>query len=65
MKNYVKPIVNVVSLKSSEDIAAKKTFNTIKQGMVDDYLNNMDIKKYALSKYAMSTSNITNPSELG
>ncbi len=53
MKKYTKPTVNVVSLKSSEDIAT--SFDSIKDGMIRNYLNNSTT--YTVSQYAVNTSN--------
>lgn len=55
MKNYTKPMVNVVSLKSSEDIA-KTTFKQIRGNYMNSMLNADAIKKYALSQYVVTNS---------
>ena len=52
MKKYIKPTVNVVSLKSSEHIA-KTTFKDIKGKFIENALYN---NKYAVSQYAITSS---------
>lgn len=52
MKKYIKPTVEVVSLKSSEHIA-KTTFKDIRFNMVQKELYN---SKYAVSQYAITSS---------
>ncbi len=58
MKNYVKPSVKVVNLKSSNDIAAN-TFETLRRQYVKSYLlDENTTNSYAVSVYANSTSAI-------
>ncbi len=54
MKKYTKPTVEVVNLKSSNDIATS-TFKQIKKGFIQNYLldNTTD---YAVSQYSNYTS---------
>ena len=52
MKKYIKPTVEVVSLKSSEHIA-KTTFKDIKGKFIENALYN---NKYAVSQYAITSS---------
>ena len=54
MKKYIKPTVEVVSLKSSEHIA-KTTFKDIKGKFIENALYN---NKYAVSQYAITSSTI-------
>lgn len=56
MKKYIKPTVEVVSLKSSENIAT--TFKNIRKNMVNDYLTGSNTKSYTVSEYALSNSSI-------
>ena len=53
MKKYIKPTVEVVSLKSSEHIA-KTTFSDIKGQFIKNALYNG--KNYAVSQYAITSS---------
>ena len=52
MKKYTKPVVEIVSLKSSEHIA-KTTFSDIKGKFIENVLYN---GKYAVSQYAITSS---------
>ena len=52
MKKYNKPTVNVVSLKSSEDIA-RKTFKDIRGEFIN---GNLYDNKYAISTYTITNS---------
>ena len=53
MKKYTKPVVEIVSLKSSEHIA-KTTFKDIKGKFIENALYND--KNYAVSQYAITSS---------
>ena len=55
MKKYVKPMVKIVNIKSSEDIAAPTSFKSIKEGLVRNYLLN-DGTNYAVTKYSVAAS---------
>lgn len=54
MKKYIKPSFEVVSLKSSVDIAAN-SYKSIADGMINDYLHSNG-KTYTISKYAVTGS---------
>ena len=60
MKKYNKPTVNVVSLKSSEDIA-KLTFDQIRNGFVRDELYR---GTYAVSAYTITNSVVKSGTEI-
>lgn len=52
MKKYVKPMVEVVSLKSSDDIAAPTTYKGLRQSMVKSYLeanNKIPVSLYGVA----------------
>ena len=49
MKKYTKPMVNVVSLKSSDDIAS---FKAIQKTFINDYLYTNKSKDYTVSQYS-------------
>ena len=53
MKKYTKPVVEIVSLKSSENIA-KTTFSDIKGQFIKNALYNG--KSYAVSQYTITSS---------
>ena len=56
MKKYTKPVVEIVSLKSSEHIA-KTTFSDIKGKFIEDALyNGNNGKSYAVSQYTITSS---------
>ena len=55
MKKYIKPTVEVVSLKSSEHIA-KTTFKNIKGKFIENALYNYNGKSYAVSQYTITSS---------
>ena len=55
MKKYIKPTVEVVSLKSSEHIA-KTTFSAIKGKFIENALYNYNGKSYAVSQYTITSS---------
>ena len=55
MKKYTKPTVQVVNLKSSNDIAAT-SFESLKDKMVKEYLLGKDSKNYAVSIYSNCNS---------
>ncbi len=55
MKKYTKPMVKIVNIKSSEDIAA--SFSSIKEGMIKNYLLS-DSTNYAVSAYSVATSDL-------
>ncbi len=55
MKKYTKPTVNVVSLKSSNDIAT--SFKSIQKQFINKELNS---KSYLVSQYAVNASVINN-----
>ena len=59
MKKYVKPMVQIVNIKSSEDIAATN-YSTVKQKIIQNYLLG-DGTKYAITQYSAATS--ANPVE--
>lgn len=59
MKKYNKPTVNVVSLKSSEDIA-RKTFKGIRGEFIK---NNLYDGKYAISTYTITNSVVESGTE--
>lgn len=52
MKKYTKPTVQVVNLKSSNDIAAATSFEYLKKQMVKEYLLGEATKEYAVSIYS-------------
>lgn len=54
MKKYIKPSINVINLKSSENIAA--TFKSIREGLVQDALYEYNNKNYTVSMYSLNTS---------
>lgn len=56
MKKYTKPMVNVVSLKSSEDIAA--SFKAIRKQFTDSYLYKIEDTEYAVSQYSTLSSTV-------
>ena len=60
MKKYVKPMVQIVNIKSSEDIAATTNYSTVKQKIIQNYLLG-DGTKYAITQYSAATS--VNPVE--
>ena len=55
MKKYTKPMVKIVNIKSSEDIASPKSFSTIRDGLVKNYLLS-DGTNYAVTKYSVEAS---------
>ena len=61
MKKYIKPTVEVVSLKSSEHIAKTTTFGAIRKKCIDGELYNQ--KTYTVSQYAITNSTPTNTME--
>lgn len=60
MKKYVKPMVQIVNIKSSEDIAATN-YSTVKQKIIQNYLLGDGTTKYAITQYSAATS--VNPVE--
>ena len=54
MKKYTKPSVQVVNLKSSNDIAA--SFNNIRDQYVKSYLANGKTNNYTISVYSNTVS---------
>ena len=56
MKKYTKPTVEVVSLKSSNDIAA--SFKLLRRNFVNEYLNanGETIGTYSVTKYSTELS---------
>ncbi len=54
MKKYTKPTVEIVNLKSSNDIAA--SFEQVQKKMVRNYLLNGTSTEYAVSKYSNAAS---------
>lgn len=60
MKKYVKPMVKIVNIKSSEDIAAPTSFNAVKQNLIKNYLINGST--YAVSQYSVANSAV-NPTD--
>lgn len=55
MKKYTKPSVQVVNLKSSNDIAAAK-FDTLRDQMLKSYMFGESKKEYSVSVYSNTTS---------
>ena len=55
MKKYTKPVVEIVSLKSSENIA-RTTFKELRQGFIEKKKYNG--VEYAVSQYAITNSSI-------
>lgn len=53
MRKYKKPEIQIVNLKSSEDIAL--TFKDIEGGFIDKYLKN-STGRYAITQYAITNS---------
>ena len=52
MKKYIKPSVEIVSLKSSVDIAA--SYKGVRNGIVDSYLRQQDLTQYTVTQYTTS-----------
>lgn len=61
MKEYKRPEIQIVNLKSSEDIASK-TFESLRNGMVNSYLMKNG-NKYAITKYAVTDSIYNNATD--
>lgn len=57
MREYKKPEIQIVSLKSSEDIAL--TYDAIKDGLVQNYLT-AGGNKYAITRYTVNNSVLSN-----
>ena len=55
MKKYTKPSVQVVNLKSSNDIAAAK-FDTLRETMLKNYMFGESKKEYSVSVYSNTAS---------
>ena len=55
MKKYTKPSVQVVNLKSSNDIAAAN-FDTLRQQMIKNYVIGKSQKEYSVSVYSNTAS---------
>ena len=53
MKKYTKPVVEIVSLKSSENIAKTTTFKDLQGQFIKEELYK---DKYAISSYAITNS---------
>ena len=56
MKKYTKPSVQVVNLKSSNDIAAAAEFKTLRDTMIKNYMFGEAKKEYSVSVYSNTTS---------
>ena len=55
MKKYTKPSVQVVNLKSSNDIAAA-SFDTLRDQMIKSYVIGKSQKEYSVSVYSNTAS---------
>ena len=55
MKKYTKPSVQVVNLKSSNDIAAA-SFDTLRDQMIKNYMLGKSKKEYSVSVYSNTAS---------
>ncbi len=53
MKKYTTPTIEIVSLKSSDDIAA--SYKAIRQGLIQKELNE---QTYSITKYAITNSSL-------
>ena len=58
MREYKKPEIQIVSLKSSEDIAL--TFDAIKDSAVQTYLSAGN-NRYAITRYTVNNSVLSKP----
>lgn len=58
MKKYTKPVVEIVSLKSSENIAKTTTFSELRTKLIEDKLYK-DNNPYTVSQYAITASTPT------
>ena len=52
MKKYIKPSVEIVSLKSSVEIA--KSWKATRNGIVSSYLRDQDMTQYTVTQYTTS-----------
>lgn len=55
MKKYTKPMVKIVNIKSSEDIAAPTKFKAIHDGIIRNYLLNGETN-YVVTQYSVGAS---------
>ncbi|MBR0277139.1 MAG: hypothetical protein IJQ50_01590 [Clostridia bacterium] len=56
MKKYIKPSIQIVSLKSSEDIAT--SYKEIASSLVNGYIS-ANSKTYAVTQYSLGSSVLT------
>ena len=55
MKKYIKPSINVINLKSSENIATT-TFKSVRSKFIEEVLMGSNGKQYTVSQYSLNTS---------
>lgn len=56
MKKYVKPSIEVISLKSSEEIAVV-SYKQLQDQIIDSYIA-ANSKKYMVTQYSLKNSNL-------
>lgn len=63
MKEYKKPTIQIVNLKSSDDIAV--SYKDLQGQFINQYLNSVSNKQYAITQYNLRTSTPTDTTNEG